>query len=422
MRRTINKKIDEIIQFAGENQNRISYYTVADVLKDREEQIDEKQLQEAMNLLNSRGIAVVQDGEDDESYPAEDAADSFIPADVNISQRNVNIYNLMERLENDEIELNPEFQRHKNLWNEETQSRLIESLMLKIPIPAFYFNAADESRWIVIDGLQRLTAFQNFLVGDRESGEKKKFVGLQYLRDFNGRTFDELPRQYVRRIKETSVIAFAVERGTPDAVVFNIFKRINTGGLQLNEQEIRQALYHGKSTKLVECLAESEEFLEATQHAISPARMNDREYVTRFLAFTEIDYRKDYKGNIDNYLIKAMKQINQYDESRLEEIDANFRQVMVRCSTLFGRLAFRKYRKNGRRGPINKALFEMWSVCLIELSQKEFQRVMEQKSALIERFGQLLEENEFLTELKAGDQYSTIRRIERVRQLLKEFI
>ena len=112
MRRTINKKIDEIIQFAGENQNRISYYTVADILKDREEQIDEKQLQEAMNLLNSRGIAVVQDGEDDESYPAEDAADSFIPADVNISQRNVNIYNLMERLENDEIELSQkEFQR-----------------------------------------------------------------------------------------------------------------------------------------------------------------------------------------------------------------------------------------------------------------------------------------------------------------------
>lgn len=127
MRRTINKKIDEIIQFAGENQNRISYYTVADILKDREEQIDEKQLQEAMNLLNSRGIAVVQDGEDDESYPAEDAADSFIPADVNISQRNVNIYNLMERLENDEIELNPEFQRHKNYQYDESRLEEIDA-------------------------------------------------------------------------------------------------------------------------------------------------------------------------------------------------------------------------------------------------------------------------------------------------------
>lgn len=127
MRRTINKKIDEIIQFAGENQNRISYYTVADILKDREEQIDEKQLQEAMNLLNSRGIAVVQDGEDDESYPAEDAADSFIPADVNISQRNVNIYNLMECLENDEIELNPEFQRHKNYQYDESRLEEIDA-------------------------------------------------------------------------------------------------------------------------------------------------------------------------------------------------------------------------------------------------------------------------------------------------------
>ena len=98
--------------------------------------------------------------------------------------------------------------------------------MLKIPIPAFYFNAADDDRWVVIDGRQRLTAFQNFLVG--EGGEKKAFEGLQYLRDFNGFTFDDLPRQYARRIKETPIIAFTVEKGTPDAVVFNIFQRINT--------------------------------------------------------------------------------------------------------------------------------------------------------------------------------------------------
>ena len=95
----------------------------------------------------------------------------------------------------------------------------------------------------MIDGRQRLTAFQNFLVG--EGGEKKAFEGLQYLRDFNGFTFDDLPRQYARRIKETPIIAFTVEKGTPDAVVFNIFQRINTGGVILTDQEIRQALYQG---------------------------------------------------------------------------------------------------------------------------------------------------------------------------------
>ena len=92
--------------------------------------------------------------------------DTFIPADVNISQKPINVYNLMERLENDEINLSPDFQRNGNLWSLEKQSQLIESLMLKIPIPAFYFNAADDDRWVVIDGRQRLTAFQNFLVGE----------------------------------------------------------------------------------------------------------------------------------------------------------------------------------------------------------------------------------------------------------------
>lgn len=170
-----------------------------------------------MERLHELGIVLCPE-EEEEGYPAEETnKDTFIPAEVNIVQRNVNVYNLMERLENEEIDLAPDFQRSKGLWSMDAQSRLIESLMLKIPIPAFYFDAAKEDKWIVIDGLQRLTAFSNFLVGipAAENGEdgkpkriKQKFSGLQYLDDFNGCTFDELPRQYARRIKETSLVAY----------------------------------------------------------------------------------------------------------------------------------------------------------------------------------------------------------------------
>ena len=145
-------------------------------------------------------------------------------------------------------------------------------------------------------------------------------------------------------------------------MVFNIFRRINTGGLQLTPQEIRQALYRGKGTDLIAKLAECQEFLEATQYSVAPDRMLDREYITRFIAFTELDYRAEYKGNIDNFLIKGLKRVNNYSENQLSEIEHNFRRIMKYVADIFGKYAFRKYNQDWRRGPINKAIFELWAL------------------------------------------------------------
>lgn len=395
-----------------------------DILKDKEA-VTEAEILNAVSELGKRGISIVP--EEDEGYLATEAnPGDFIPADVNIGQRSVNIYNLMERLENNEINLNPGFQRKGGLWSTGQQSRLIESLILKIPIPAFYFNASDDNYWVVIDGLQRLTAFLAFLVGvpDKEGNGrvKSKFEGLEYLKEFNGCTFDELPRQYMRRIKETSIIAYTVEKGTPDKIVFNIFQRINTGGIQLNDQEIRQALYQGRVTELIGELAKSPEFLEATQNNIKSNRMQDREYITRFIAFTELDYIKEYKGSIDSYLIKAMKLVNTYDKEEIERIKKGFKITMDYCARIFGRYAFRKYNENWRRGPVNKALFEIWAVCFSGLSQEQLDRITENKEKFLIEFGILQKSRDFITALKAGDQYSVIRRIDMVQKLVKEYL
>lgn len=422
MKAVLEEKIMEIVKFAQNNDNCVSYNVAMDILKDKED-ISEQDILTAIEELGERKITIMP--EEDEGYPAEETnPETFIPAEVNIGQRTVNVYNLMERLENEEIDLNPDFQRNGNLWSSEQQSRLIESLMLKIPIPAFYFNAANEAEWIVIDGLQRLTAFKNFLVGaDRNNRrEKQQFTGLQYLKDFNGHTFDELPRQYIRRIKETSVIAYTVEKGTPDEIVYNIFQRINTGGIVLEDQEIRQALYQGKVTELIERLAKSEIFLRATQNAIRPDRMLDREYVTRFLAFTELDYTKEFEGNIDHYLIKAMKLVNNYRESDIRRIEDKFQTVMGYCAEIFGKFAFRKYNENWRRGPINKAIFEMWSVCFSELTEEQLDKIVCKKNAFLQKFCDMQQDRGFITAIKAGDQHSTNRRIDMARNMLKEFV
>lgn len=424
MKKGLEEKLAEITEFARNNGNKVSYNVVMDILKDRGD-FSEEEILDAVGELSAGGVNIAP--EEEEEYPVSNASpENFIPAEVNIGQRPVTVYHLMERLENEEIDLKPSFQRQGDLWKLEQQSRLIESLMLKIPIPAFYFNASKEDEWIVIDGLQRLTAFLNFLVGipagDGKQRVKQEFTGLQYLKDFNGHTFDDLPRQYTRRIKETSVVAYTVEKGTPDEIVFNIFQRINTGGIVLNEQEIRQALYQGKATELIERLARSTDFQEATQGAVPAKRMQDREYVTRFLAFTELDYETEYEGNIDNYLIKAMKLVNTYEDTEIAKIEENFKRIMGYCAGIFGKYAFRKYNENRRRGPMNKALFEIWTVCFSDLTQMQLRKIMSDREAFLRAFGRLQRNQEFITALKAGDPYSLARRIDMVRKMVKEFI
>ncbi len=254
----ISDRIEEIINFARTNDNEISLFIVQDIIKSKAG-IDEDLLNLALHQLREQGIKILPP-DADEGYRADlNESDKFIPSDVNITQVPATVKNIMDRLGNNEFDLTPAFQRHGGLWSEEKQSQLIESLMLKIPLPAFYFDASKEDDWIVIDGLQRLTSFQNYLTGSiQKDGSRKKrsFKGMQYLTDFNGKTFDELPRQYIRRIKESSIVAYTVTQGTPEEIVFNIFQRINTGGIELNDQEIRQALYSGKGTDLIKVLAE----------------------------------------------------------------------------------------------------------------------------------------------------------------------
>lgn len=423
------KQLKEIIKWAHENGNKISYLTLVDILQYEKQPIveNEELINQIIRYLSKEGITV-EIKEQDESYSSSLEDEDFIPALVNIITLPQNVSNLMDRLQNNEIDLSPVFQRKKDLWDDEMQSRLIESLMLRIPIPGFYFDTVREDEWKVIDGLQRLTTFQNYLIGEPKERngvktfEKRRFKGLQYLKDFNDKTFDQLPRQYIRRIKEASVTVYGVQKGTPENVVYNIFQRINTGGLKLEDQEIRNAMYHGKASELAEKLAEDEFFLKATQYAVSPDRMLDQEYVIRFIAFTELDYVTEYKNDIDAFLIRAMKKVNAYTTEDLERIKSSFVKTMKYCNTILGEKAFRTIRKDGYRGRINKALFEMFSVCFSELNENQLENIQSQKEKFVEAYAALFDDQGFRSALRSGKRNDCIRRIERGRMLVGEFL
>jgi type II secretory pathway component GspD/PulD (secretin) len=237
----------------------------------------------------------------------------------------------------------------------------------------------------VVDGLQRISSIKNFTID-----KKLKLQNLEFLTQFNDYTYDDLPRDLQRRIEESEITVYVINPGTPNDVKYNIFKRINTGGLVLEPQEIRHALNQGTPARFIAELARMEEFKIATNYRIYPHRMMDREFVTRFVAFYINDYN-DYKPDLDSFMNKSMADIKDLSEDERIDIKYNFRESMKLAKEIFTQWTFRKvYYTNERRKPINKALYEAWSVCLAKLSDNERDILRVHKDVLFSKFLSLM--------------------------------
>jgi hypothetical protein len=302
----------------------------------------------------------------------------FDPTQIRVETKTQTIDNLIERMRHREILLQPEFQRAE-VWKDSARSRLIESILIRIPLPAFYVDATNEDLWQVIDGQQRLSTIRRFVID-----QDLRLQNLEFLTEFEGKCFDELPQNLKRRIRETNITVYKIEQGTPEQVKFNIFRRINTGGLPLSAQEIRHALNLGKATDMLKELAEATEFVTATDSGVAAERMGDRECVLRFLAFMITDAAEYNEPEFDAFLSARMKDLNSMDEESLDRLAKLFRLAMLRAMNLFGKNAFRKIKgTNTRRQPINKAVMEAWAVALAKLSGEQFVSLQARRDRLL---------------------------------------
>ena len=331
-------------------------------------------------------------GEDLEITPPYD------PSKIRVETKNTQMDAVIKRIRNNEINLSPDFQRQAGVWTPKTQSQLIESMLMKIPLPAFYMDATDDSHWLVVDGLQRLTTVKNFVVD-----KVMALQGLEYLIELNGKKFDEIPRHLQRRIEETDIVIYQIQPGTPDRVKFDIFKRINTGGAPLSAQEIRHALNQGKITPILKELAESVEFKNATDKGVASKRMDDRECVLRFLAFSMTPAETYNADRFDQFLNDAMAKANKMEDNELEEIANLFKRTMKLAKSIFGNDAFRKrYDRDHGRYPVNKALFEAWSVNLGKLTPEESRDLISKKDELLIIFMGVMSDSEFEQAISQG--------------------
>ena len=410
----VREELDNLVKIAKDQDNKLNinmvYMTIG---------TGKMELNDLIAYFDEKGIELIYDDIEPEvtAYSCEgEKIRPFDPAKISITMKPMTLDALIDRIENKEIEFNTPFQRRPGLWDEKQKSQLIESIFLRIPLPAFYFDASDDDNWVIIDGLQRVSALNEFVVQ-----KKLKLRELEFFPELDGMDYTRLPRTFQRRINETVINVYLVNPSTPDNVKFNIFKRINTGGLNLEPQEIRNALYQGQATEFLNKCSKFECFKKATSNSIKSERMLDREFVLRFVSFCYLALEK-YNGNIDDFLNEGMKYLNHIDKSEIEKMEEDFKFVMKAVYMIMGKNSFRKIAPDGRRRPINKVIFESWCYVIRKLKREDVTKLIENKERLKYDYMNLCGENDYLYWLKSTDKKSLYMRIDIIKKLVESYL
>ncbi|MFZ8766979.1 DUF262 domain-containing protein [Vibrio harveyi] len=305
---------------------------------------------------------------------------------------------IYDRLSFGEIELQPDFQRKDRVWPAPRKSKLIESILMGLPLPVFYFAEKPNGDWIIVDGLQRITTIYDFMRG------KFELNGLDVLKDLNGRTFSSLERAEQRKIREYPLTAHLIDMATDkDNIIVELFHRINTYGVKLSEQEIRSALNQGSSVKFLRYLAATPEFKSATHGKIKSDRQKDMELCLSALSFMLRGYKK-FDNQYNKYLSDAMESMNGHvlkldDEDLLDVgmsklskeqnpayslIADKFKNGLQIAEQVFGDYAFKKTPDSAKKVPVSKPLFELIVTYFSELSEEQAQQVLLHSDELVD--------------------------------------
>ncbi|MCC4252497.1 DUF262 domain-containing protein [Sphingobium naphthae] len=286
---------------------------------------------------------------------------------VRTEQRTVG--EVVARIQKNRYVLDPDFQRDF-VWSNPKQSKLIESCVMRIPLPVFYVAEAPDGRIIVVDGLQRLTTFARFLGGDLKltglvSAQHKGSHALE------GQTYETLPLNLQERVADTQLTMYILDAKAPERARLDIFERVNSGA-QLTRQQMRNALYNGPATQWLKQAAEGDPFQTATGGSLDSRAMRDREAINRFCAFSLLGWESYTAGDMDSFLAQGLKRLAELSEEDRASLRASFDAAMSLSTLLFGPHAFRKSLASedayAARSVINISLFEVSAVVLARLA------------------------------------------------------
>lgn len=263
-----------------------------------------------------------------------------------------------------EIRIDPEYQRLFR-WSDEQRSRLVESVLLRLPIPPVFFIENEDGRYELIDGLQRVSSMAQFLDAAVIDKEPLTLVGCDIIRDLNGLTFADLPLTLQLQLKRSGVRALIIKRQSKDFLRYEMFKRLNTGGSELSEQEIRNCsarIFGDRGIAFYEfliTLSNYPSFVRLTE-TLADADIEKRgreELVLRFFgAKSGASY---FYGNVADWLNNYMEAIllgkEIFDFAPEEEI---FKRVFDVIEKVAGEGAFCKFKNDKPIGGLAPAYYE----------------------------------------------------------------
>lgn len=329
---------------------------------------DENIISERLSGLSSelteslaQGLDISDNSEEGKKKPG------YTPDQIYVENKPFSLKQLIDLIKDGDLELAPAFQRNF-VWDKTRQSKLIESILLGLPLPSMYLSQYNDGRLTIVDGLQRINTIKSFLDGSL------RLCNMEYLEDCNGKTFEELKDEkklsmlQIRRFHQTQIMCYVIDYRSPTELKYDLFRRLNTGGRVLNDQEIRNCMSRVPVQKLLSEMSSLESFKQTTKKEVKDTRMAAQEAALRFIYFYDEYSNENSVGNYDGFMSKVLdkcvEKLNDMKEIELNKYKEFYDKSMLMSFKLFGENAFRKVRTDGRKRPINKLLMLVISVLL----------------------------------------------------------
>jgi len=283
-------------------------------------------------------------------------------------------------LQDGDLDLQPNYQR-KYVATPKIASKLIESIIMDVPIPVIYLAEEKDGTYSVIDGQQRLTSFLSFINGKFPDGNTFKLTGLKVYKELNRKLFAELDKEFQNKIRKTTLHTIVIKKESNEDVKFEIFERLNTGSIKLNEDEIRNTVYRGEYIKLLAELEENETFHDIVQKDNYKKRMIYRGMILRFFALSEKSYI-NYKPSMKQFCNKELRDNRYLSTEKVKEYKERFLHCVDLVKVVFGDKAFRRYipaenentSGNWTSTRINMALYDIQICGFVNYSKNEVLR------------------------------------------------
>ncbi len=310
---------------------------------------------------------------------------AFSPINFGVTTRRIS--DIFASFNDNELDTTPAFQRGY-VWDKIKASKLIESVLLHVPLPLIYTAEEADGSEVVIDGQQRLMTFIGYLKGEFPKDKKPfKLIKLKILKELNGKSYSDLEQKIKISLRRYSVSIIKIANTTDENVKFEIFERLNTDAVTLSPQELRNCIYRGPLNELIKTLAVKDGFIRVLALQQRPQRMVDCEMVLRFFAFNERTHL-NYGGKMKTFMNEFMRTNQNLTIEKQEEWANKFLLACDNTFTIFGEKAFRRYRSGNAKdqrgsweGAINKALFDC---TMFWLARYEKRQIISAKDAIRE--------------------------------------